>query len=574
MHTQILTLPTQHPHSGLDAAIGQIDMIGGSGEVLRSWRIQSPKCTLGSGPECSVQMDAKVAAPLHATLVFGKKHALLRAFAPIRIANRNVREWLIDHPTEILIGDCRLVVHPSIAVMATPDAMDLSANLASVERLLLSLHEAIERVQESLAVESKQSRESIESTVSTEIDAVGKRWFSSLSGQLQNQSEVQQSLFTDLSEQFTGRFGAIDEQLHQFTETSSNHTNSLNALLEQVRGVQSSIEARFHNGLEPAIAEPFVKPGFPPDLEPSFEDVAESKDEHAEPSGYVQVVEPNFGRTIENNAIDEDDLKTVPSALPAWFTNVETQQEENDETQQEQTVTPESETEAISIEEIDIAYTPPPPPHNENSGTVEEESIEEYMQRLLHRVRGTDNLPADQPTLPPTKTSTAARTEGPAASRIVPSVGVVSSDVVSTPLVAEPLTNETFVPRQQAPEHRDELDALRELANSNARRALSRSDNRRINSAFFFKLGVTGVAVFSAVAILLLNGLVLNMSFVGMIAAVVVSFLWGYDCLTHFKQLRSDGQQIRDSTPRTASMNAIQIGSNDGSEDRWRPSVS
>lgn len=572
MHTQILTLPTQNPHIGFDAAIGQIDMIGGSGEVLRSWRIQSPKCTLGSGPECSVQMDAKVAAPLHATLVFGKKHALLRAFAPIRIANRNVREWLIDHPTEILIGDCRLVVHPSIAVMATPDAMDLSANLASVERLLLSLHEAIERVQESLAVESKQSRESIESTVSTEIDAVGKRWFSSLSGQLQNQSEVQQSLFTDLSEQFTGRFGAIDEQLHQFTETSSNHTNSLNALLEQVRGVQSSIEARFHNGLEHAIAEPFVKAGFPSDLEPSFEDVAESKDERAEPSGYVQVVEPNFGRTIENNAIDEDDLKTVSSALPAWFTNVETQQEENDETQQEETVTPESETEAISIEEIDIAYKPPP--HNENSGTVEEESIEEYMQRLLHRVRGTDNLPAAQPTLPPTKTSTAARTAGPAASRMVPSVGVVSSDVVSAPLVAEPLTNETFVPRQQAPEHRDELEALRELANSNARRALSRSDNRRINSAFFFKLGVTGVAVFSAVAILLLNGLVLNMSFVGMIAAVVVSFLWGYDCLTHFKQLRRDGQQIWDSTPRTASMNAVQIGSNDGSEDRWRPSVS
>lgn len=572
MHTQILTLPTQNPHIGLDAAIGQIDMIGGSGEVLRSWRIQSPKCTLGSGPECSVQMDARVAAPLHATLVFGKKHALLRAFAPIRIANRNVREWLIDHPTEILIGDCRLVVHPSIAIMATPGAMDLSANLASVERLLLSLHEAIERVQESLAVESKKSRESTESAVSTEIDAVGKRWFSSLSGQLQNQSEVQQSLFSDLSEQFTGRFGAIDQQLHQFTETSSQQTNSLNALLEQVRGVQSSIEARFQYGLEPAIAEPFEKAGFPPDLEPSFVHFAESRDERAEPSGYVQVVEPNFGRTIEKNAIDEDDLKKVPSALPAWFTNDETQQEENDETQQEEIVTPESETEAISVEEMDIAYTPPP--HHKNSGTDEEESIEEYMQRLLHRVRGADNLPADQATLPPTKTSTAARTAGPAASRIVPSVGVVSSDVVSTPLVAEPLTNETFVPRQQAPEHRDELDALRELANSNARRALSRSDNRRINSAFFFKLGVTGVAVFSAVAILLLNGLVLNMSFVGMIAAVVVSLLWGYDCLTHFKQLQNDSQQIRDSTPRTASMNAIQIGSTDGLEDRWRPSVS
>ena len=564
MHTQILTLPTQNPHIGLDAAIGQIDMIGGSGEVLRSWRIQSPKCTLGSGPECSVQMDAKVAAPLHATLVFGKKHTLLRAFAPIRIANRNVREWLIDHPTEILIGDCRLVVHPSIAVMATPYAIDLSANLASIERLILSLREAFERVQESLAVESKQSRESIESAVSTEIDAFGTKWFSSLSGQIQNQSEIQQSLFSDLSEQFTGRLGAIDEQLHRFTESSCQHTNSLNALLEQARGVQSSIEARFQYGLEPAIREPFDKAGFPPNLEPSFAHFAESRDKRTEQSGYAQAVDPIFGRTIEKNAIDEDDLKPVPSALPAWFMN--------DETQQEEIVTPESETEAISIEERVIAYTPPP--HNENPGTDEEESIEEYMQRLLHRVRGNDHSPAAQPTLPHTKTSNAARTAGPAASRSVPSAGVVSSDVISTRLVAEPLTNESYVPRHQAPEHRDELDALRELANSNARRALSRSDNRRINSAFFLKLAVTGVSVFSAVAIFLLNGLVLNMSFVGMIAAVVVAFLWGYDCLTHFKQLQNDSQEIRDSTPRTASMNAIQIGSTDGLEDRWRPSVS
>jgi hypothetical protein len=443
--------------------------------------------------------------------------------------------------------------------MATPDAIDLSANLASIEKLLLSLHEAIERVQESLAVESKRSRESIESAVSTEFDAVGKRWFSSLSGQIQNQSEVQQSLFSDLSEQFTGRFGAIDEQLHRFTETSSQHTNSLNALLEQARDVQSSMEARFQYVPEPAIAEPFEK-----DREPTFANNAESTDASAEPSSYVQVVEPNFGRTIEKNATDEDDLKPVRSALPAWFIR--------DETQQEEIATPEPETEAISIEEMDITYSPPP--HNQNSETDEEESIEEYMQRLLHRVRGTDVLPASQPTLPPTKASTAARTAGPAASGIVPSVSMDSSDVVSAPLVAELLTNESFVPRQQAPEHRDELDALRELANSNARRALSRSDHRRMNSAFFFKLGVTAVAVFSAVAILMLNGLVLNMSFVGMLAAVIVAILWGYDCLTHFKQLQNDSQQIRNSTPRTDSMNAIQIGSADGLEDRWRPSVS
>jgi hypothetical protein len=328
--------------------------------------------------------------------------------------------------------------------------------------------------------------------------------------------------------------------------------------------VQSSIEARFQHGLEPAITEPFEKAGFPHDLEPTFAHFAESRDELAEPSGYEQAVEPIFGRTIEKNAIDKDERKPVPSELPAWFMN--------DEPQQEEIATPESETEAISIEEMGIAHTPPP--HNENTGTAEEESIEEYMQRLLHRVRGTDHLPAAQPTLPPSRTANATKAAGPAASRTVPSVGVGSSDVISTRLVAEPLKNESFAPRHQAPEHRDELDALRELANSNARRALSRSDNRRINSAFFFKLAVTGVAVFSAVAILMLNGLVLNMSFVGMLAAVIVAILWGYDCLTHFKQLQNDSQQIRNSTPRTDSMNAIQIGSADGLEDRWRPSVS
>lgn len=495
MQTQFLSIPTQGRHIGLDSAIGQIDMLGASGEVLRSWRIQSQKCTLGSGPECSVQLDARVAAPLHATLVFGKKHTLLRAFAPIRIANRNVREWLIDHPTEIWIGDCRLVVHPSIAVMGTfvpakdlidlasrlckettamvasappelawepalathptpvaqtRDAIDLSANLASIEGLLLSLQDSLERVHESLAA------------------SLG-------SAQLQIQN---------------------------------NH--------EQLRAVESEL------------------------------DHAHQRIAH-------------LSECLETNAIEEDVLEPVPSGLPAWF--------RNDETPQGEIVTSESETEEITIAERDFAHASPS--YDDNSETSGEESIEEYMQRLLHRVRGTDIPSAADVHLPPTKTSMAT-----AASRVVPSVGLDSSKVVPAPVNVEPLTNESFVPRQQAPEHRDELDALRELANSNARRALSRSDLRKMNSAFFLKLGVTGVAVSSAVALLLLNGLVLNMAFVGMIAAVVVGILWGYDCLTHFNKLQNDSQQIRDSAPRTASMNSIQIGSADGLEDRWRPSVS
>ncbi len=460
MHTQILSLQTESRHIGLDSAFGQIDMLGESGEVVRSWRIQSQKCTLGSGPECSVQMDAQVAAPLHATLVFGKKHTLLRAFAPIRIANRNVREWLIDHPTEIWIGDCRLVVHPSIAVTGTvvpaKDLIDLASRLQ------------IEHCHQQLrAMES-------------ELDHAHQR------------------------------------------------IAHLSACLEAEQAIEKS-----------AFAKPFENAG---------------------------VVEPNFDETIESNAIEEDVLEPVSSGLPAWPNGLPAWFRE-DETPQGEIVTNEPETEAITIDERDFAHTSPS--HNDNSDTAGEESIEEYMQRLLHRVRGTSIPPAADANLPPTRTSS-----GTVATRVAPTVGLDSSDFVPAPVSVEPLTSESFVPRQQAPEHRDELDALRELANSNARRALSRSDHRRMNAAFFLKLGVTGVAVSSAVALLLLNGLVLNMAFVGMIAAVVVAILWGYDCLTHFNKLQNDSQQIRDSAPRTASMKAIQIGSADELEDRWRPSVS
>ena len=102
-----------------DQAIGQIDLIGESGEIATSWRIRSSKCTIGSAPDCSVQLKAIEVQPLHATLVFGKKHTLLRSLGPTLISNRAVREWLIDESTEIMIGKSRLVVHPTIGLVAT-----------------------------------------------------------------------------------------------------------------------------------------------------------------------------------------------------------------------------------------------------------------------------------------------------------------------------------------------------------------------------------------------------------------------------------------------------------------------
>ena len=134
----------------------------------------------------------------------------------------------------------------------------------------------------------------------------------------------------------------------------------------------------------------------------------------------------------------------------------------------------------------------------------------------------------------------------------------------------EKLSEELFVPRQQAPEHRNDLAALRELANTNARRAISRSDIRRTNSAFFVKMGVTGLAVTSAVALFLFNGFSLNAPFAGMVSAIVVAGLWGHDCVNHFKLLKNGAGMHRATAAETAAGQSIRLSSSE--ENGWRPS--
>jgi hypothetical protein len=200
----------------------------------------------------------------------------------------------------------------------------------------------------------------------------------------------------------------------------------------------------------------------------------------------------------------------------------------------------------------------------------QEESIEDYMQRLLHRVRaGSDSAPSpvNSSKTPPSNSNPV----GSGKSLVAASLGLDVEKAIPQPETLAPLTQESFVPRQQAPEQRTDLTALRELANSNARRAISRSDSRRTSSALYFKLAVTGVAVISAVVLLMLNGLKLNMPFAGMISAVIVSFLWGYDCLNHFRRRQSEADDTPALNSRTPAMNSIQVGSNDVPKEHWRP---
>ncbi|MCY2984414.1 MAG: hypothetical protein NTY15_12380 [Planctomycetota bacterium] len=886
---------------------------------------------------------------------------MLRSVGPTLISKRHVREWLIDEPTEFVIGPYRLIVHPSNCVMAnvvhsenlleqasrickdppaanklsstqsialpsqenpshvapaTIEAFDATAaaRLDAIEKLLESLKQSLEKMQSSIGLDAKSSSESIVQSVTMEIDEFGKRLFTDLNKQLSSQSDVQESFLAGIADQLSGRFGAIDEQLNRFYESSTIQTSTLNELLVQATAEQQQIEARFQdllthrNDLMDAVQilrteilqaggpssqwnQPIqtndtplvvdsgltqnhladaqtglINPEFAEHPEyfesglasTEFEDApanpAHSSDAaspvyaisddqlaHSLELAQVQIQELNLqlrklererdaseqriaslseswqinqeplNQPLESNPYpassvgaehspelpsgvmyESDSLggyEAMPSAdepirrsvveehvdtskepelepheapksqgreLPAWYKQDEPEPfPANDELEQsaayssndanspespishstpdlssyyeakspsetkEQTApgyddnsfldsstssasdqddskqgdessdldsisdrlkrmladakqrrsptsnrqnTSQSWSQQFNTPPAEIAsedilsdikterpeYRESPlyndvrrseatveaiagsmlqaaePPLNDHSSIIgqgdeavhrrnqefedsqatyanepmvqdapgqgapnsvagktpsvgeeleeaEEESIEDYMQKLLNRVRGeaensdpTAQAKIQATVAPPPNNPTS--TSKPR-SRVAASMGLEMEE--SLPPVSERLSEELFVPRQQAPEQRNDLAALRELANTNARRAISRSDIRKTNSAFFLKLGVTALAVFSAVALFLFNGFALNAPFAGMVAAIVVALLWGFDCVNHFKRLKNVG--LNQATPaETAAGQSIRVG-NSEEESGWRP---
>jgi multidrug resistance efflux pump len=192
------------------------------------------------------------------------------------------------------------------------------------------------------------------------------------------------------------------------------------------------------------------------------------------------------------------------------------------------------------------------------------------MQRLLQRVRTSSDAEPAARTSPKTGAKEAI-TSGKGKSRVAASLGLDVEKGSTQPESTAPLTQESFVPRQQAPELRNDLTALRELANSNARRAISRSDTRRSSSEFYIKLAVSALSASSAVVLLMLNGLKINMPFAGMVSAVIVSFLWGFDCLNHLRRLKGEEKNTPASNSHNPAMNSIQVGQQDSMGEHWRP---
>lgn len=170
--------------------------------------------------------------------------------------------------------------------------------------------------------------------------------------------------------------------------------------------------------------------------------------------------------------------------------------------------------------EISAGGAARPAPHAEE----EEDSIDEYMARLMQR------LGAKAPTPPPSEQQPAPTMTPVALSEVEPVTAPVAP-------IATKLTDPSEMGRRALPPERAaDLSAMRELANLNARSAIDKHQRRTIRHTGITKAAVSLVGVLGAVVegVFWLQGS--PTSFYLMLGCVVVALFWGWQYATMWRK--------------------------------------
>jgi hypothetical protein len=189
--------------------------------------------------------------------------------------------------------------------------------------------------------------------------------------------------------------------------------------------------------------------------------------------------------------------------------------------------------ETVAEEEAEepAEVTPLPPPatveprspkasvHHEG----EEESIDDYMSRLMERVRGGTGR-TESPARRPQNTTPQAAPEAPRAVEV--KAAETSTPVPVTPRPPEPVER---APRKAAPEKEVGLSAMRELANLSAKNAISQHARRQMIVSTRDKLlvAVAGLVVGAVMLWFWGRPLAAPLTFYSAIASFIVALFWG-----------------------------------------------
>lgn len=76
--------------------LGVVSLVNPAGEVIRRWRLQNTKCTIGSDRQATIWLDDSKIASFHALLVLGSTNAIIKSFGPgLRLNGQAIQESAI-----------------------------------------------------------------------------------------------------------------------------------------------------------------------------------------------------------------------------------------------------------------------------------------------------------------------------------------------------------------------------------------------------------------------------------------------------------------------------------------------
>ncbi|QDV26103.1 hypothetical protein [Aureliella helgolandensis] len=202
-----------------------------------------------------------------------------------------------------------------------------------------------------------------------------------------------------------------------------------------------------------------------------------------------------------------------------------------------------------------------------------DDDVEEYMRRLLARMRG---VPEDE-VAPPKPTAAVSQAvpepiAGGADTKLPPS-GELSQSELRQSLRAEHLQKQVqepagedgsasqespqvwdghvnrsfdeplpfdptkYAPRTSAPDRTQDFSAMRELANSSARSAITKSSRQRAVTSVVLKTVIALIGFAVATVLIAINGFNINIGLIATFASLVVGAIWGYDAVSSMKPL-------------------------------------
>ena len=193
----------------------------------------------------------------------------------------------------------------------------------------------------------------------------------------------------------------------------------------------------------------------------------------------------------------------------------------------------------------------------------EDDSVEDYMRKLLARMRGVPEdeveMPAASATSPPPAPRTTAPSPPPLPVPESAQAEIPQADprVPEEPAPAEtddpdattPFDPEQYVPKVLAPEKVKNLAAMRELANSSARTAIHKSTQQRHLTGVLLKGTISGVGLIVGGILLVINGLAVNIGLIATGAAFLVAAIWGYDAATSLRPLLPSELVLKPTAP-------------------------